>query len=236
MAGGKGTRANCPRKHIQKVLLRDTEGKSLLEYILDQHRLYSLDKRMNLLTGFLHDAVENEIKRYEVKYGSQNVFLKYNRDHQKGILDSLYKGMKDIDDSVVILNGDTFYPKKTLEVLDGLDNSTLLVLPKSKDYYDSVRVLANKDNIVRIGKDMAEFTHVSVGALFLQRDHVSTVKELLKEISQDESYRPKIWHNLINELINRGGEVSLKEVKKEGHFEIDTEEDYDSFLKIRREK
>ena len=230
MAGGKGTRANCPQKFIQKVLLKDSKGKSLIENILDNHRLYSKSMRINLLTGFLHEDVQKEVDSYKEKYDSKDIELKYNKDFEKGILNSVLNGLKDIDNPVVIINGDTYYPTEAFEVLNGVSKSTLVVLPKSSEYEDCIKVLCEGNKILKLGKDLEEYTHISVGSLYLQKDHLEVVKKVLKEIIKDENYKPKIWHNLVNELISRDREVFIKEIMKEKIFEIDTEDDYNKFI------
>ena len=231
MAGGKGVRANCPERFIQKVLLKDSNGKSLIENILDKHRLYSSSKKVSLLTGFLHEDVEKEVKEYEEKYDTKGIQLKYNKDFEKGILNSLLMGLKDIQDSVVILNGDTFYPKQVFEVLNDVSESTLVVFPKSKEYEDCIRVQCDNDKIVKLGKGLTEYTHISVGSLYLKQDHLEIVKGILEEIVNQDDYKPKIWHNLVNELIARDQNVYIKEISDQELFEIDTEDDYDKFLK-----
>lgn len=231
MAGGKGVRANCPEKYIQKVLLKDTNGKSLIENILDNHRLYSKSEKIDLLTGFLHDDVQKEVDRYKEKYESKEIELKYNKDFEIGILDSVQKGLEDIDDSVVIINGDTYYPQQAFEVLNDVSESTLVVLPKSDIYEDCIKVLAKDGEIVKLGKELEDYTHISVGSLYLTKEHLSIVKDVLAEIAPNKDYKPKIWHNLVNELIAKGQKIYIAEITNQDHYEIDTEDDYNKFLK-----
>lgn len=231
MAGGKGVRANCPERFIQKVLLKDKEGKSLLENTLERHRLYAKSSKVNILTGFLHNDVVKEVEKYSEKYTNQLIEIKFNNEYEKGIINSLYNGIKDIEDSVVILNGDTYYSKETFNILNEIKESALIVLPKSEEYEDCIKIETSEEKIQRLGKNLEEFSHISIGCFYISKEDISLLKDILKEIVEKEDYQKMIWHNLVNLLIGKGRDVIIKEIKDHSHYEIDTEEDYEKFLR-----
>lgn len=231
MAGGKGTRANCPEKYIQKVLLKDKNGKSLIENTLERQRLYAKESKVNLVTGFLHEQVVEEVRVYTGKYPEQRIELKYNPEYEKGILHSLNNAIKDIDDSIVILNGDTYYSEETFKILNEVAKSTLVVLPKTEEYQDCIKINSKEGKILEIGKEIDDFQYISIGCLFLEKSHVDIVKKILKELLEEETPRIKIWHGLINLLIEQGEEIEIKEINDHALYEVDTEEDYQQFLK-----
>ena len=229
LAAGKGIRANSAKLRIPKVLLKGNDGVSLLVKILEQNKKYSSDKRLNIVMGFLFDQIVEEIESYRQIHYSQDINLILNSDYERGVITSLYKGIQHLDEDVVILNGDTYYSANIYKTINTLEKTTLLVVPKQL-LPDAVKVETKDTKIMRVGKNLSDFSYISTGCLFLAQAHLKKAVTILENLYMDTHIEHMIWHQLINFLVDRGEDIFIKEVKADSTFEVDTQEDYKKFV------
>lgn len=230
LAAGMGVRADSKTLNCPKVLLKAGNGQSLLVNILDRIRASQpVGTAVRVVAGFLHEQVDDEVNTYRGLYPQARIDVVYNEIYERGVITSLYRGMRDVNSSVVILNGDTYYPDGLFSSLVGMKRSSLLVLP-TDDQPDSVRVLSANGWIVQVAKRLPESQFISTGCLFLNRRHSRLTEALLLDLIERDAFTGMIWHNLINLLIQNGEKIALKLIDTGKIFEIDTKEDYQSFL------
>jgi len=230
LAAGKGVRANSERKDFPKVLLECKNGKSLLLNTLEKNKAISMDKRINIVTGFLSQKITEEVQTYECTQRSQEISLIYNKEYENGVITSLNCGLRDIKEDVVIMNGDTYYSAVVFSTLNDIADSTLLVI-EGKDIPDAVGVITEGEKISKVGKHMENASFISIGCLYLTKNHVKRVRLILDRYIRNGSPSGVIWHEIINTLIDDGEEIFYKILPPNAYFEIDTEEDYQNFIK-----
>lgn len=230
LAAGKGIRANSHERNIPKVLLKSNNNKSLLVHLLENINKYSKSKNVNIVVGFLHEKIINEVLSTQVN-DHLNIEFIYNDYYEKGVITSLYQGMKAINGEITILNGDTFYSKEVFIALNKVEKSTLLVMPK-EDIKDSVKVLTKGEQIIDIGKKLQSYSFISTGCLFLEKKHTMKSTQILKSIIDESKKTTMIWHNLIKLLISSNEKIAYRVLNKGAIFEIDTQNDYEEFIEL----
>ena len=230
LAAGMGVRADSKSLNCPKVLLKAANGQSLLVNILDGIReSQPVGTRVRVVAGFLHEQVNDEVKTYRNLYPQTTIDVVYNEIYERGVITSLYRGIRNANSSVVILNGDTYYPDGLFSRLVGMRRSGLLVLP-SDDQPDSIRVLTDGRWVLEVGKRLPEYQYISTGCLFLNKRHAYLTEVLLQDLIEREAFTGMIWHNLINILTRQREQISYKLINSGQIFEIDTKEDYQNFL------
>jgi len=227
LAAGRGDRANSANYNLPKVLLKGNNGKSLLIQNLENISDSQINAEVNLVVGFLHNKIREEVESYKKDHRNTKISLLYNVDYEKGVLTSLFVGLRDVEEDVLIINGDTYYSHFIWDKLVSIRQSTLLV-SQPKAILDSVRVLTKGERIIKVGKKINNFNFISSGCLFLTLNHVKMIRTLIFDhISKSKFF---IWHNLINYLIEKDEIISYKIVSPDNYFEIDTREDYEKYL------
>jgi len=229
LAAGKGVRAQSQDRNLPKVLLKDNKGQSLLIKNLNNLAACSKDNDIKIVVGFLHEKIIEEIKIHKNKFKYQDIDLLYNQNYKQGVITSLYLGLINSPDDVTIMNGDTYFKKIIFEKIQSIANSSLLVMPK-ENVKDSIKVATKAENIVRVGKNLNQFSYISTGCLYLQKEHKETIIHHLKNYLLDKQFEKMIWHEIINILIKLGKQVSASLVNSNSAFEIDTLEDHQFFL------
>jgi len=229
LAAGKGVRAKSEIVKIPKVLLRGADGKSLLVNTLEKIEKYSDDEHVNIVTGFLSEKVQEEIMSFEALHNRLSITHIKNEIYERGVLTSLFSGIKKLKDNTVILNGDTIYPANLFEELNTVERSTLFVHP-AKDIPDSIKVCTDGLTITKVGKKLENYDYISVGSFFVEKGHLPKLKKTISNLMDTEKIEKIIWHELINYLIENGEEVHIKELLDGNTIEVDTIEDYRFFL------
>jgi choline kinase len=230
LAAGMGVRANSSLINCPKVLLKASNGQSLLVNMLDRIQESHTDNpQIRLVAGFLLEKVQAEVNAYCKVHSNANVKVVFNEIYERGVITSLFAGMQGVDSDVVILNGDTYYPDQIFRNLPGLSQSTLLVMHPD-DQPDSVRVQTKDRQVILVGKKLVEYEYISTGCLYLEKQHVHLVENNLRELMEQDEFEGMIWHNVINLLIQQGEKISFRLIQAGQIFEIDTKEDYQNFL------
>jgi len=102
--------------------------------------------------------------------------------------------------------------------------------PNFVDLREATKILASKDgDVVCIGKQLREYSHVDVGIFIVAKDVTKVAKKL------EEGREVFGWSDVVNEAIKMGFKAKIVDVTGALWTEIDTLEDYESAHKgIRR--
>jgi choline kinase len=230
LAAGMGVRANSQELNCPKVLLKAANGKSLLLNMLEKIQTnISQDTRIHIVVGFLYEQIIEEVETYKKSHNFTNIDIVHNEQYERGVITSLFRGLQGLNDDVVILNGDTYYSSNLFVILKSIQRSTLLVMP-ADEAPDSVRVATDNDSILCVGKNLEEYSYISTGCLFLEGEHAQKTTGILENLINRNAFGRMIWHNIINMLVGSGESISYKVMGSNSIFEIDTTDDYQSFL------
>jgi len=230
LAAGKGVRAESASFNLPKVLLPGIDGKSLLINTMEKIVNVSIHKNLNIVVGFMYEKIIEGVKHFIDTNKEFNIQIILNKDYDRGVLTSLYKGIENVDDDIVILNGDTYYSDQVFELFNQMTKTTLLVMPY-QDVPDAVKVITKDSHVMQVGKDLMNATYNSIGCIFLQKNHVNILKRQLGNILRENNFEKMIWHNLLNLLIENGEEIYFYLTRHNTNFEIDTRDDYKRFLR-----
>lgn len=230
LAAGKGVRANSEKFSMPKVLFKAKNGKSLLINNLEKCKHYNPTDVVNIVGGFMFNSIQTEIHKYQKSVKNHNIELIHNVKYAQGVMTSLYAGLiNSMNDDIVILNGDTYYSDSVFQKINEIDQSTLLVVPKSL-LNDSIRVRVKGENIVFVDKKIEKYDYLSIGSLYLKNELKNEAIKQIERCLLDNSYKTMIWHHIINKLAASGNNIHFEVLNNYCAFEIDTQEDYHRFL------
>ena len=229
LAAGQGTRLRPLTDNLPKCLV-PVHGKPLL-----QHALESLDRvgiqHCVVVLGYLSDQVRNRIGG---RFG--NLLITYvmnERYHQTNNLYSLWLARHELDDDIVLMDGDLVFEYRLLNDLLQVRHSDIAVVDRFQPHMDGTVLLA-EDNVV---KSMVPKSEQGTG--FDYRSALKTVN--IYRLSQstmchqvlplldryvDQGLTDVFYEAVIAELIARG-KLRLSPFLTETlrWAEIDTEED-----------
>ena len=230
LAAGMGVRANCNDTRQPKVLLEAPNGRSLLVNTLEQIRLYAGGHPIRVVMGYCHQLIEDEISDYRASHVDMpSIELLHNQIYERGVITSLACGIRELNQDITILNGDTVYTPEVFQTLVNLRESTLLVTEQNHDP-DSVKISTTGNRIQNVGKQLTSYSHTSIGCLFLTKQHAAIIQDYVDYLINHHKDGKKIWHQVINHLVDLGEAVQFKVMPTGCAFEIDTQRDYQDFL------
>ncbi len=130
LLAGMGTRLKPVTDDIPKCLVK-INGKSILENTLSRLNEFGINE-VTLVVGYLANKIQEKIgdsfKRIKIKYIKSNIYDKTNNSY------SLWIGIKNLDEDLLILEGDIFFESKLLKsfIDDKHKNKTLVEKWNSK--------------------------------------------------------------------------------------------------------
>lgn len=227
LAAGVGSRMGDLTRFKPKSMI-ELNGKTLIEYQLEQLKEFGIDERKVFVIGGHRFA---ELKAFVAsQYADVNlVFNSKFKEWNNIYTFYLIKELTPITGNFLLINSDTIFDRRIIENLTRVftDNSNYLVTDVQKKLTpEDMKVLTRNGRVTRIDKDLpveegngeyiglAKFNISEIGYLF------ESIGELLK------TGRTNLWYeDAINRVLDR---VHVKYVPTDGFpwVEIDTIEDY----------
>lgn len=231
LAAGLGTRAKCDNTRQPKVLLEAPNGRSLLVNTLEQIRLYAEGHSIRVVMGYRHQLIEDEISDFlNTHVVMPSIELVHNQIYERGVITSLACGIRELNQDITILNGDTVYSPEVFQTLVNLRESTLLGTEQNQDP-DSVKIMTTGNRILNVGKQLTNYSHTSIGCLFLTKHHAAIIQNYVEDLIEHHEDGKKIWHQVINHLVDLGEVVQFQVMPTGCAFEIDTQNDYQDLFR-----
>jgi choline kinase len=152
LSAGQGKRLLPMTETMPKCLL-DVEGKTIIEWQIDELHKCGLDK-ITVVTGYRADKVEDVLQR---RYGPQRVHLHYNPDYATtDNLVSCWKVRHEMNEDFILLNGDTLFEADVVKSLLSSPASPVTVTVNHKDIYDAddMKVTMEGTRLINVGKEI----------------------------------------------------------------------------------
>ncbi len=150
---------------------------------------------------------------------------------------SMMMGLKHCKDETLILDGDVLYPPDALfNYVRKASRSSFALIPADIDDVECSKVLLNPEGTIHAFITKRELTDEekpgfggeAIGFFILRQEDIPRFVALYE--NNEPAYRPVLWEIPFTEFA-RNTSLHPWNVKEEGCFEIDTQEDYSTALK-----
>ena len=214
-------------------------GKSILEHHLDTWKELGI-KDVVIVLGYKADLIKEVADTYKDDF---NLTYELNDDYRNmGNTHSLYLGIKERSNPVIIFDADLVYDQSILEgLLKDNQGNQILVGPGSLEDEESSKVLLDKTENVRrfVDKRFAtedelkefHFAGEALGILKFSGDVLSNLQKATVEFLSEDENKNLNWEFLLNKFMPKH-DVNSHFNPSEKWIEIDTPEDYEQAKQI----
>lgn len=220
MVAGKGTRISDYIGGIPKSLVNIGNGTPLILSTIHMLKNNNIND-ITLVVGYKHKMIENAVK-------DENIKVIYNPFYSvTNSMGSLYLARNQLDDDVILANGDVFWEENLLNKLLHSEKDVTMLSDKTRaDNGDFFFNVDNNGKIVAFGKELTRDNRNSeyVGLCKIKKSFLNTFKQKMNEMIENEEYF-KWWENICYDMSN---EVPIYALDVDGDFwaEVDRMEDY----------
>ena len=224
LAGGIGSRLSSITGEVPKYLL-DIRGLPLAFYPILILRIVGVERFVIVVAEKYADLMKRRFSRL-VKHGGPELVYVYNPKPELENGYSLLLGVREIkSEEFIVTVGDHLYGTNLIKSIMSYQLREADVRvggdadPKYVNVEEATRILADKNGrLLNIGKNLSEFTHIDVGVFLFKKKAL--------ESFINAGIRSKITiSGLILEMLRRGVNVHVAEVKGAAWCDVDTPED-----------
>ena len=223
LAAGGGTRLRPFTENIPKCLFKLGRNATILSRAIDGFRRRGT-ARVCVVTGFMHDAVEQH---------TPDVEHVYNPFH--GVTNSvasLWFAREYLDDDCVIINGDVVMEDALVGAIVEMDHPALVLIDSSRGAGADYKVATHEDHVVMMSKDLHTFTGEYVGVTKLDQESAlllrTEVDSMVHAGQTDEWYENALVRMVLNQDFNLG----FVDIPQFHWTEVDTADDILAARKI----
>jgi len=230
LAAGYGSRISG-HTDLPKCLLKINE-QTLLERNLEIWKNFGL-KKVNLVVGYKAELIMEVANRFKHELEIEYIF---NHDFRNlGNTYSLYVGIKNILDPILIFDADLIYDEAILKnfLVEGVESS-ILIGNADIDDIECAKALIDGQGYVRKTVDKRalsdneleqyQFAGEAIGILKFSREHTRKLAQNAETFLTHEKNKLLNWEHLLNEFLVSNS-VSCCKTEETKWTEIDTYED-----------
>ena len=220
MVAGKGTRISSYINGIPKSLVDIGEGTKLLLHSIHMLKNNGIND-ITLVVGYRHKLIEDAVK-------DEQVNIVYNPFYSvTNSIASLYLAKNQLNDDMLLANGDVFWEDETLKrLLNYKDDVTMLVDKTKADTGDYFFNVDQDGRILAFGKELKreERNCEYVGICKIRKEFIRNFTDKLESMIENEEYN-KWWENVCYDMSRN---VPIHTLDVDGAFwaEVDRIEDY----------
>jgi len=225
MAAGVGSRISRHLKDHPKCCV-DIQGKPLIQHTMELLNSEGITD-IAIISGYHDEYLQNVLKDFEYT----RIFNPFFRVTNS--LASLWfaQDFLDTDEDVVFMNGDVFFEKNLLNLLQEIKLSPLMLGDSTRIEDADYRFTWEDNKLTAYGKELTneQTTGEYVG---IGKFNAKDAKQLITKVNSlvnSEQY-DMWWEDAIYRQIHNGQEIHIHDVK--GHFwaEVDYIEDYERII------
>lgn len=224
LAAGRGRRLWPYTVDRPKCLLH-LDGASILDHQLQQLEQIPVSEVV-LICGFGIDKVRAAVATYS---GHLCIKTLYNPFYAvSDNLISLWTARAEMDDDLLLLNGDGVFHPGIFQCLAAAEETCCLMVARKPAYdTDDMKVEIRQNRIVRIGKDLApeETDAESIGAMRFSGEGVYRLRQALAEIVIEPQALRSYFLEVIQHLAASGHPPTYRETEGLPWADVDTPED-----------
>ena len=204
------------RYNIPKCLVKLNNFKTLLELNLEKILSLNEVKHIYLVTGYKHKLIDQFLST--TFPDQKNITTVYNPNFDNSVVYSVKKGFENINnsDSVLLLNGDTYFEKD--------DTITLFGHITNEYHNDDMLINAIEGKMLNVGKDLKKANGVSSGAILMSN---RGLKEYLNTINSKPIDQLKTHHGILQLIRNSGFDIDFVDLGSRKWLEVDEQADLD---------
>lgn len=184
LAAGMGKRLE---QNIPKALVKIFQNKTILDFQLEGILKKVRMQDIIIVVGFKKQEIMSKYRNFN--------FVENNEFNITNTSKSLLKGIENLDDDVIWLNGDIYFQEEVLNLLLENDSSCCLVDDK-KCGVEEIKFNINKKTINEISKNVKNPIGEALGINKIKKDDLSYFKNELKNV-KNVDYFEKAIENLI---------------------------------------
>lgn len=221
LAAGRGTRLYPYTQYIPKCLL-DIGGLTILEHQLNHIKDCGISEVV-IVVGFGFERVENFLRTFDGL--GMRIKTLYNPFYQTtNSLISLWIARGEMNEDIVVMNGDDVYEIDVLDKALSLSNEKICLPIKRKKNYEEEDMKVNLDNgrIVDISKSInRNISAESVGLRVFRDTGVEIIKRAIEEEMRSPGAEKKWYISSIQRLINKGYKIKSLDIDELFWMDVD---------------
>ena len=222
LAAGKGTRM-APYTHDKPKCLLDIGGISILEHQINQIRDCGITEIV-IVVGFRFERVEDFLRSYDGLGVRINTL--YNPFYQStNSLVSLWIARSELDEDIVVMNGDDVYEMGVLDKALSVGNGEICLPVKKRPRYEKedMKVVVDDGGITKISKDISngETSAESVGIRVFRDTGVELLKRAVEEEMRNPGAERKWYISSIHRLISKGYKIKPLDIGELYWMDVD---------------
>jgi choline kinase len=223
LSAGKGTRMMPLTKNTPKPLLDIGEGVTIIESQLNSLAQCKGIDEVIFVVGYRAEQIEAKLKTY-TKIPLRFIYNPFY-DSSNNLI-SLWLAMIQVPSDFVIINGDNLFKPHLLQSLldDKRDNSAVMVVTRKEKYdEEDMKVLTKDDQLLTVGKtiNVSEATGESIGMIMFRGTARKYFMGIMDAMVRHEDSKQIFYLEAIQEMVDSGFPVHLKECAKEDWAEVD---------------
>ena len=222
LAAGKGTRM-APYTHDKPKCLLDIGGISILEHQINSIRDCGITEIV-IVVGFRFERVEDFLRSYDGLGVRINTL--YNPFYQStNSLVSLWIARSELDEDIVVMNGDDVYEIGVLDKALSVSNGEICLPVKKRPRYEreDMKVVVDDGGITKISKDIpnGETSAESVGIRVFRDTGVELLKRAVEEEMRNPDAERKWYISSIHRLISKGYKIKPLDIGELYWMDVD---------------
>ena len=211
LAAGRGSRLYPYTEHIPKCLL-DIGGETIIENQLNHLRDCGVDEVV-VVVGFSYKRVEE----FLTSYSPPGIKIKtlYNPFYRNAdSLISLWTARCEMNDDIVVMNGDDVFVRGVLEKVIEQRNENICLPVKVKKIYEDedMKAKLKGDLVVEISKHILKPSAESIGIRIFRGMGVELMKRAIEEEVREEGAEKKWYVSAIKRLITKGYKIKCLDI------------------------
>lgn len=220
MSAGQGKRLSPLTDDRPKCLI-ELSGKTVLHWQLAHLHQAGVTEAV-VVTGFAAGAVDHEVASLDLP--GMTVRTAYNPFYSvSDNLATCWMVRDELTGPVMILNGDTLFEPAIAQRLLAAPAADITVTIDRKPAYDDddMRVLAEGDTLLEIGKTIARCNAESIGFLKFSAQGAALFREHLERIMRGPDGLRRWYLSVINQIAAETGVVRICSIEGLGWAEMD---------------